>query len=126
MKRLVWISCCTKLWPTDFIGGIVIKNGKTILTENLAQYYQQRPQHEDYQSRISVPIKARKETIGVLDVFTKDHWDFSQEWKSDDKAKGTGHSQSANCFLLNRRRTHPSADVWTDAVAKAIRNQIIL
>ena len=68
-----------KKLPTDFIGGIVIKNGKTIVTENLAQHYQQRPQIEGFQSLISVPIKARKETIGVLDVFTKDHRDFSQE-----------------------------------------------
>ncbi|MET3289167.1 UNVERIFIED_CONTAM: signal transduction histidine kinase [Brevibacillus sp. OAP136] len=65
--------------PTDCIGGIVIKNGKTVITENLAPYHQQRPQVEGFASLLSVPIKARKQTIGVLDVFSKAYRDFSPE-----------------------------------------------
>ncbi|MGG4494906.1 histidine kinase [Brevibacillus reuszeri] len=65
--------------PTDFIGGMVMKNGKTVITDILAHHLQQRPQLEGFQSLISVPIKARKETIGVLDVLTKEHRDFSPE-----------------------------------------------
>lgn len=65
--------------PTDSIGGIVIKNGKTVITQDLEEYYEQRPQIEEFKSLLSVPIKARKETIGVLDVFTKDQRDFSSE-----------------------------------------------
>lgn len=65
--------------PTDFIGGLVVKNGKTVITEDLVQYYEKRPQIEEFKSLISVPIKVRKETIGVLDVFTKQHKDFSVE-----------------------------------------------
>ena len=58
---------------------MVMKNGKTVITDILAHHLQQRPQLEGFQSLISVPIKARKETIGVLDVLTKEHRDFSPE-----------------------------------------------
>ncbi|MGG1662089.1 histidine kinase [Brevibacillus sp. NRS-1366] len=65
--------------PTDFIGGLVIKNGKTVITEDFVRFHQQRPQLEGFKSLISVPIKARREAIGVLDVFTKEHRDFNPE-----------------------------------------------
>ncbi|QQE72659.1 GAF domain-containing protein [Brevibacillus composti] len=72
MKRL-------RKLPTDFIGGTVVRDGKTIVTEDLVQFYNKRPQLEEYKSLLSVPIKVRKETIGVLDVFTREHREFSSE-----------------------------------------------
>ncbi|MFE8695064.1 histidine kinase [Cytobacillus sp. FJAT-53684] len=68
-----------KKLPTDSIGGIVVKGGQTIVTEDLVKYYEQRPQVEEYKSLISVPIKVRRETIGVLDVFSKEQRWFTKE-----------------------------------------------
>ncbi len=64
--------------PTDCVGGIVVKSGKTVVTD-LVRYYQQRPQIEEFTSLVSVPIKARRESIGVLDVYSREQRDFYPE-----------------------------------------------
>ncbi|RXT07070.1 GAF domain-containing sensor histidine kinase [Ammoniphilus sp. CFH 90114] len=68
-----------KKLPTDSIGGVVAASGKTVVTEDLGQYYHQRPQLEGFKSLMSVPIQVKKKTIGVLDVFTKEYRVFEPE-----------------------------------------------
>lgn len=65
--------------PVEGIGGLVVKNGKSVVTSDLKDYYHKRPQIAEFKSVISVPIKVRKKTIGVLDVLTREHRNFEIE-----------------------------------------------